>query len=545
MAKDFYKIDGRAHIILICLVLTSMVLAVFAQIRSHEFVDYDDSEYITGNNAVLTGLSWQNVQWAFTATVSNHWHPLTWLSHMLDCRLFGTDAGRHHLTNLFLHIANTLLLFYVLKLMTNAIWQSAFIAALFALHPLHVESVAWASERKDTLSTLFWILTMWAYGSYAKKPNAAKYVSAIVFFVLGLMSKSMLVTLPLILLLLDYWPLERLTPVAFAPGSDALNWQRLKNLLIEKIPFFILSAASAVITIVIMKRAGHVAAVSALTPEYRIANALVSYGTYILKTFWPSGLSPFYPHPGASLALWKATAAGAGLLVLTIVVFYFAPRRRYLLTGWLWYLISLLPVIGLLQVGSQAMADRYTYVPLIGLFIMVSFGSAELLGKLRYGSLISAVSAAVIIFALMICAYRQVGFWQNTITLFEHATQVTKDNYLAYNTLSNALGRKGDYDDAIKNALESLRIRPNYDSPCYNLGMAYYSKGDREKAIYYWTEALKINPKFPDANYNLATVFLDKKDTAGAIEHLQEELKINPNHTGAKKLLSELNSANH
>jgi hypothetical protein len=259
--------------------------------------------------------------------------------------------------------------------------------------------------------------------------------------------------------------------------------------------------------------------------------------------FWPSGLSPFYPHPGASLALWKAAAAAALLLVVSIAVFC-CPRRRYLMTGWLWFLITLLPVIGLLQVGSQAMADRYTYVPLIGLFIMVSFGGAQLFAKLRYGIWISAVSASVIIVALMVCTYWQVGFWRNTITLFQHSVQVTENNYLAYSTLSNALGQKGDYDAAIKNALEALRIRPNYDMPCYNLGMAYYFKGDREKAIYYWTETLKINPKYPEANYNLAAAFLNKNDTAQAIKYLQEELKINPNHPGAKKLLSEL-SANH
>jgi protein O-mannosyl-transferase len=533
MIKNLYIIDDRARVILICLVLTSMVLGVFAQVRSHEFINYDDNEYITENNAVRAGLSWQNVQWAFTSTVSKHWHPLTWLSLMLDCQLYGVDAGKIHLTNLFLHIANTLLLFVIFRTMTGTLWQSAFIAALFALHPLHVESVAWASERKDMLSTFFWMLTMWAYVSYAKKPDAVKYLSAIVFFALGLMAKPMLVTLPLILLLLDYWPLDRI---------KHFDRQVVYRLVLEKIPFFILSAASAVITTVIMKRGGLVAEVVALTLKYRIANVLVSYVMFILKMFWPSGLSPFYPHPGAGLALWKAAAGGAVLLVLSIAVFCFA-RRRYLLTGWLWFLIMLLPVIGLLQAGSQAMADRYTYIPLIGLFIMVSFGGAELFGKLRYGVWISAVSAAVIIFALMICTYRQVGFWRNSITLFEHAAQVTQNNYLAYNNLSNALGQKGDYDAAIKNGLEALRIRPNYDAPCYNLAMAYYCKGDTEKAIYYWTEALKINPKFPDANYALATAFLKKNETALAIKHLKEELKLNPNHTGAKKLLSKLNSA--
>jgi tetratricopeptide (TPR) repeat protein len=264
---------------------------------------------------------------------------------------------------------------------------------------------------------------------------------------------------------------------------------------------------------------------------------------YILKMFWPSGLSPFYPHPGTTLALWKATVASVVLLVLSIAVFCFA-RRRYLVAGWLLYLITLLPVIGLLQVGSQAMADRYTYISLIGLFIIVSFGAAELFSKLRYGSLISAASAVVIIFTLMVCTYRQVGFWQNSITLFEHAVQITENNYLAYNNLSNALGQKGDYATAIKNELEALPIRSNYDAPHYNLAMAYYYKGDTEKAIYHWKQALKINPKYPDVNYALAVAFLKKNDAAQVIKHLQEELKLNPNHAGAQKLLSELKSAN-
>jgi len=529
MVKDFYKIDGRARIILICLVLTSMVLAVFVQIRSHKFVDYDDIEYITGNNAVLTGLSWQNVQWAFTTGYAGNWHPVTWLSHMIDWQLYSSNPAGHHLTNLFFHIANTLLIFLVFKQMTGAIWQSAFAAALFALHPLHVESVAWASERKDTLSTLFWILTMWAYAGYAKKPNAVKYLSAIVFFALGLMAKPMLVTLPFVLLLLDYWPLER---------------KISRHLLVEKIPFFVLTAASSVITFLVQQRTGAIVAIDSLSLHRRIPNAILSYAEYIGKMFWPSNLAIFYPFNTGRISFWQIAACALLLLGISIFVVYLGRNQKYLPVGWFWFVGTLVPVIGIVQVGSQAMADRYTYVPLIGLFVIVSFGAAQLFGKLRYGVWISAAWAAVIIFALMVCTYRQVGFWRNSITLFEHATQVTENNYLAYSTLSNALGQKGDYDGAIKNALESLRIRPNYDIPCYNLGMAYYFKGDREKAIYYWTETLKTNPKYPEANYNLATVFLNKNDTAQATKHLQEELKLNPNHTGAKKLLSEL-SANH
>jgi Flp pilus assembly protein TadD len=522
----------------ICLLLTLSILVVFGQVRNHEFTNYDDNEYITENSAVQTGLSWQSVHWAFTSTISNHWHPLTWLSHMLDCQLFGLNPAAHHLVSMLLHIANTLLLFFVLTLATNAIWPSAFVAALFALHPLHVESVAWAAERKDVLSTFFWMLTMWAYIEYAKKPGVVKYLLALVFFALGLMAKSMLVTMPVVLLLLDFWPLERLR---FTQPKDGRV--RPLNIFVEKIPFFILSVISAVITIVIMQRAGYVADVVALTPKYRIANVLVSYGMYVLKMFWPSNLSPFYPHPGTTLALWKAAVAGVVLLVLSVVVFSLA-RRRYLITGWLWYLVTLLPVVGLLQVGSQAMADRYTYIPLVGLFIIISFGAAELFNKLRYGRWIWAASAVVIIFALMVCTYRQAGFWKNSITLFEHAAQATENNYLAYNNLSNALGQKGDYDAAIKNGLESLRIRPNYDLAHYNLAMAYYYKGDTEKAIYYWTQALRINPKYPGVNYALAAAFIKKNDTAQAIRHLEEELKLNPGHSGAQKLLYELRASN-
>ena len=528
MIKNLYIINGRSRVILICLVLTSMVLAVFAQVRSHEFINYDDYDYVTGNNAVLTGLSWQNVQWAFTTNQASNWHPLTWLSLMLDRQLFGVNPAGFHITNLILHIANILLLFMVLKKMTGALWQSAFVAALFALHPLHVESVAWIAERKDVLSTFFWLLAMLTYVRYVKQPNTARYLLVLLIFALGLMAKPMLVTLPFVLLLLDYWPFQR---------------KISRHLLVEKIPFFALSVISSIITFLVQQNTA-MTDIDAFSLNGRIANVFLSYAQYIGKMFWPQNLAVFYPFSTERIPFWQVAACVLLLLGISVFVVYLGRNQKYLLVGWFWFVGTLVPVIGIIQVGSQAMADRYTYVPLIGLFIMVSFGGAELFGKLRYGIRISAVSAAVIISALMVCTYRQAGFWRSSITLFEHATQVTQNNYLAYSNLSNAFGQKGDYDAAIKNGLESLRIRPNYDRPCYNLGMAYYFKGDREKAIYYWTDTLKINPKYPDANYNLATVFLAKNDTAGAIKHLQEELKINPNHTGAKKLLSEL-SANH
>ena len=393
------------------------------------------------------------------------------------------------------------------------------------------------------------MLTMAAYLRYVKRPCISRYLLTLLVFAMGLMAKPMLVTVPLILLLLDYWPLGRIRftksnpdkkqQTATGPKSLGKSLSAF-NIFLEKIPFFILAAASAAVTIIVMKRAGHVAHAVDLTFKYRIASVLVSYTGCILKMFWPSRLAPFYPHPGTTLPVWKAIVAAAVLLLLSVTFFYYTRRRRYLLVGWLWYLITLLPVIGLLQVGSQAMADRYTYVPLIGLFIIVPFAATDLLRKMQYGKFILSTSAAVVIPVLMLCTYQQLSLWRNSITLFEHTINVTDNNYLAHNNLANALGEKGQYNAAIEHGLESLRIRPEYDVPHYNLGMAFYHKGNTEKAISHWTQTLQLNPKYPDAHYNLAIALIRQNETARAVEHLKEELKLNPNHTRARKILSDL-----
>ena len=416
---------------------------------------------------------------------------------MFDCHLFGLNPFLHHLVNLTLHIINTLLLFLLLKYATSAIWQSAFVAILFALHPLHVESVVWAAERKDVLSTCFGMLTIMAYFWYARRPGFLCYFITLVFFALGLMAKSMLVTIPAILLLLDFWPLDR-----------DIKSISLSKIFLGKIPFFILTFVSAVVTIAVMKHAGHVADTAQLIFKYRIANALFSYAEYIYKMFWPTKLAPFYPHPGTTLALWKAVAAAMILLVISVIIVYWSRRRRYLLVGWLWYLITLSPVIGLLQIGSQAMADRYTYIPLVGLFIIISFAAADLLQNFQHKKPILIISSALVTFTLIVCTNLQVRHWRNSISLFEHTLKVTSNNYLAHNNLANALGQNQNYDAAIEHCLKAIRIRPKYYRAHYYLGMAFYHKGDMDKAVSHWTQVLQLKPDFPETHYNTAIAFL-------------------------------------
>ena len=367
----------RRIVIGLSILLTACVAAVYIQAGSFGFLDYDDPFYVPLNTQVLAGLTWDGIKWAFTTMHAGNWFPLVWLSLMLDRTLLGAGAGGFHLVNVALHIANTILLFWVLKRYTKAVWASFFVSALFALHPLHVESVAWITERKDVLSMLFWLLTMLAYLRYVEIPTIKRYVIICVVFALGLMSKPMLVTLPFVLVLMDYWPLKRL----WTEGES--NGVKIGRLLLEKIPLLSLSAASCVMTVIAQKNSGAVAKISIVPFSQRIGNALVSYCDYILKTFWPVDLAVFYPHPIKSLAGWKVAVSLAVLVVITIAVILLR-RRRYLLVGWLWYLGTLVPVIGLVQVGGQAMADRYTYIPLTGIFIMLAWLAGDFVAQRRF-----------------------------------------------------------------------------------------------------------------------------------------------------------------
>jgi tetratricopeptide (TPR) repeat protein len=521
----------------VCVSLTVVILAVFWQVRNNEFVNFDDGKYVTENRYVQDGLTWDGFVWAFTTTHANFWHPLTWLSHMLDGELYGLNPAGHHFTNLLLHIANTLLLFLVLRRMTGALWRSAFVAALFALHPLHVESVAWASERKDVLSTLFWILTMGAYVSYAKSPELKRYLLVLLSFTLGLMAKPMLVTLPFVFLLLDYWPFARLQ---FKPLADSraeqveepnkINYQgeRVVRLLVEKVPLLVFAAASSIMAFFAQQHGGAAKSFASFPMEVRVANALVSYVSYMAKMLWPKNLAVFYPHPGNTVTVWQTALAGLLLLSLCVFVIRLAKGHPYLCVGWLWYLGTLVPVIGLVQVGDHGMADRYTYVPLIGLFIMIAWGLPDLLARWPHRKIVLATSAAGLLSAFMICSWLQVRHWQNSITLFEQTLHVTAKSPLAHTNLGVALGAQGKLDKAIWHYSQALRIKSNYLEARINLGGALARQGKLDEAIGHYLEALRIKPGFADAHYNLGNAVARQGKMGKAIAHYSEALRIEP-----------------
>ena len=506
----------------IYLTLTLAILAVFWQVLGHDFVNFDDPIYVYDNKNIQSGVTLDSIKWAFTTGHAGNWHPLTWLSHMLDWQLFGDNAGRHHLTNLLLHIANTLLLFAALKTMTRALWRSAFVAALFALHPLHVESVAWVAERKDVLSTFFWFLTMAAYLRYVKQPCLSRYCMVVASLILGLMAKPMLVTLPFVLLLLDYWPLGRFQfgQIVKSVGQQSrksLNafshWKLSRHLLLEKIPLFALSAISSIVTFLVQRTAGAVTSVETLPLKLRIANTFVSYLTYIQKMVWPSRLAMFYPYPDKTDLIWQTVVFALLLLIISLGVVWLMRRRRYLLTGWLWYLGTLVPVIGLVQVGDQALADRYTYVPLTGLFIIIAWGVPDLIAKWRFRKPALAASAIAVLLALSICAYLQHRHWRDTITLCEHALEVTEDNYVAHFCMADDSLRKGKIDRAIADYRQCLRIKPSYFKALGGLAAALRRQGKTDQAIKYYTQAIRRKPGWVFPVNNLAWLLATHKET--------------------------------
>jgi len=539
------KASNKYFALCVYLALTLTTFAAFWQVRNCDFVNYDDTDYVTENQYVQAGLTRHSITWAFTTAHAGNWHPLTWLSHILDWQLFGPDAGWHHLTNLLLHIANTLLLFAVLKRMTNALWRSAFVAALFALHPLHVESVAWVSERKDVLSTLFWILTMAAYLRYLERPRISRYLLTLLLFAMGLMAKPMLVTLPFALLLLDYWPLSRLQ---FGQAIKGVNRRTRKSqstpsqrkvswhLLWEKAPFFALSAVSSIITFLVQQRSG---AVKAASLTIRIANAFISYVKYIGKMVWPSRLAAFYPHLRDDLPMSQAALSTLLIVGITVCVIWQARRRRWLAVGWLWYLGTLVPVIGFVQVGTQAMSDRYTYVPIIGLFIIIAWALPELIKPWRYKKIALAITAAAAIPAMMICTCRQVRHWRNSYTLFSHAVTVTKRNYVAHHGLGTALYKQGRYEDAISHYKQTLNIKPDHANAPGNIGLALLQLAEYDEAARQFREALRRNGELHKWHLGLAIVLQKQNKLDDAIMHFTRALQIKPDYTRACKHLAD------
>jgi Flp pilus assembly protein TadD len=528
--------DRHLSELLMSLFLVVATLAVFWQVQSHEFVNYDDNVYITENRNVQGGLTQKTLVWAFTTTYASNWHPLTWLSHMLDCELFGLTPRGHHLINLLFHVASTLLLFLVLARMTNLVGRSAFVAALFALHPLHVESVAWVAERKDVLSTFFWILTMWAYVRYTEHPGFRRYLLVFLLFALGLICKPMLVTLPFTLLLLDYWPLRRIE-LGKPTESNALQTQKSTSfghqrsvgfgLIWEKVPFFFLAGVSSLVSLLAQHQGGAVASLELLPLKIRIANAFVSYATYLWKMIWPLHLAVFYPHP-SMVGIWKLFGAGLFVVSLSVLVIRLARKCPYLPVGWFWYLGTLVPVIGVIQVGAQAMADRYTYVPLIGVFIILAWGVPDLLARWRYRRIALAISLGLILPVLMARAWLQVQHWQNTMTLFAHALEVTDHNYLAHTHVGGVLVSRGDLDRGIVHYTKALRIKPNYSLAHYNLGIALDRKGKLDEAIAHYSDALRAKPDYSKAHSNLGVALARQGNLDEAINHFRKALQIEP-----------------
>ena len=518
--------------LLLCLLLLAVTLAVFWQVKHYQFVNYDDDVYVTDNPHVRMGLQKEGVIWAFTAVHAGYWIPLTWLSYMLDYEFYGLNPGGFHLTNVLLHLLNALLLYLVFRRMTGARWRSAFVAGIFALHPLQVESVAWVTERKDVLSTLFWMLTLLAYLRYAERPRTTGYFAVLTAFSLGLMAKPMLVTLPFVLFLLDFWPLHRLGPSARLPvtkpeksGKSILPRTTLSSLLWEKVPFLALAATAGVLAYFTQDIGGAVRTLKGWPLNLRIANVLVSYVTYLAKAIWPYRLAVFYPY-AQTIPLWQA--AGAGLLLVAVSILVIRARRRcpYLAVGWLWFFITLVPVIGLVQVGLQATADRFTYVPIIGLAIMVAWGVPDLLEPYRSRLVVLAVSSSIALSLLTARSWVQVQYWRNSTVLFEHALQVTHRNYLAHNNLGAALFYQGKVEEAIDHYYQAIQIRPDYDRAYFNLGNAFAELGNIDTARRYYAKAPSFEPA--EAHNNLGRALAIQGKIEDAIANYLEALALKP-----------------
>jgi tetratricopeptide (TPR) repeat protein len=498
-------------------------LLVFWQVHNFDFIIYDDGSYVYQNPHVLNGLTAGGVDWAFTTCPLGYWQPLTWLSLMVNSQLFGPGPGWFHLVNVFLHLANTLLLFAVLRKMTSAIWPSAFVAALFAIHPMHVESVAWISERKDVLSTLFWFLTMFAYVRYVEKPSIGRYVMAIIFFALGLMSKPMLVTLPFVLLLLDYWPLNKIRN----PQSA------IRNILFEKVPFFILAAVSSVVTFLTQKAGGVIYDTKTVPLADRVGNAFLSYARYICKLFWPRELAIFYPFDAGSIVFWQAAMCLVLLIVISALAIYFGRNRKYLPVGWFWFTGVLVPVIGFVKFTGSSYADRFTYIPYIGLFIMLAWGLPELISGRPYRKIVLGPAMIIVLAALGISAYQQAGYWKDSFTLFSRAIEVTQNNVVAYNELGNAYLSAGRSQEAAEVYKQAIKIKPDNAKAYNNLGVAYFSVGSFKDAAQAYKQAIKIKPDYAEAYNNLGAAYVNIGSFPDALESCSQAIKIKPDFAQA------------
>lgn len=545
--------DGHRRITAVAMyvLLTGLSLAVFSQTIHYDFVNFDDDLYVYNAPAIQAGPTLEGILAAFTSQHARNWHPLTTISHMLDCRIYGLNAGGHHATNVVLHTIAVLLLFRVLRRITGAFWKSAIVAALFAVHPLHVESVAWVSERKDVLSAVFFFLMLDAYVRYARAASMTRYLVVTALFAAGLMSKPMLVTAPIVLLVLDYWPLRRFEQIAATTGKPKMpqsNNQRrmIQRLVLEKIPWLLLSTGAGIVTFALQKRAA--GSIPPLPFLWRAENAVMNYVIYAWKTLWPTRLAVFYPHPNDTLATWQVVLAIAFLLAITWVAIAWRNKRPYLFTGWFWYLVMLVPVIGLVQVGEQGHADRYTYLPSIGVFLIAVWAGGEVVvavGQVRLWRGVAAAGTVVLVVALACTAFAQTSYWRNSETLWTHTLAVTTDNDVAHNNLGYLCVDRGDLDKAMSHFETASKIRSGKLDPHYNLGTAFVEmnlgdafarKGQPDEAMAHFEQAIKLQPDYAEAYYNRGNVLFAKGRIDEAIPDFEKTLEIQPNdadaHTG-------------
>jgi len=513
---------------LFCVFLVLATAAVFYQVRGYDFVSFDDLEYVFDNDGISSGTMLERFHWAITSAYSANWHPLTWMSHAVDIELFGLASGKHHLVNVIFHIANALLLFWALKRMTGCRWRSGLAALLFALHPLNVETVAWISQRKSLVSTFFMMLVFWFYSGYAQHRRSKDYGLTFLCFILGLLAKPMIVTIPFVLLLLDYWPLRRLRTGngrrIDAKGGEAENFSRL---IVEKLPFLAMAAVICFVAVWAQRSAGAVASLAFIPIEDRLANAVVSYAGYLYHLIWPFDLAVYYPYPD-HIAAWKAGASLLLLCMVSGVAYKHSRHAPWLMVGWLWYLGTLVPVIGLVQVGSQAMADRYAYVPMIGIFIMVAWMIPDAAFRHSTGRFFIPITVMLVMTFLMVTTWRQARYWQNSVTLFHRMTDVAPKSAMGYYNLAVAQEKKGRLLEALNHYREALRLNRNHVDARMNYGLMLSRQGDYAGAIHQYILALKVEPENFEIYNNLGAAYADIDNLDLAVNHFMKAIQLNP-----------------
>jgi Tfp pilus assembly protein PilF len=525
--------DPQKRNAIVSLLLAVFTLALYNPVSRHPFVNYDDDRYVTDNPHIRQGLTADTFTWALTSTEQANWHPLTWMSHALDVSLFRLNPAGHHFTSVLLHVANVILLFLLLIWGTGRFGASLFVAALFAMHPINVESVAWIAERKNVLCTLFFLLTIWAYGWYARKPDWKRYLAVAALFAAGLASKPMVITLPFVLLLLDYWPLNRVRTETgnINPELPSFPWSKL---VLEKLPLLVLSAASAIITVQAQQSGGAVRSTEQFSLGVRFANAICAYAMYLWKMFWPARLAPLYPHPGDSLPAWEIAVSALVLIGITVLVLKMR-THRYLLVGWLWFFGTLVPVIGLVQVGDAAMADRYSYIPLIGVFVMIAFAAADFAARRKLGFW-PAIPAALVLLALAAATHRQIDYWQSNTDLWSHALAVTQNNVIAEDNLGGALILEGKEEDAHPHFEAAARINPKDPMSRSNLGTYFQTHNQMREAIAQYEAAIELtsDPGLLAQTYaNLGAAHRALGEDESAHKSFEQSLRLNPNQFNA------------